>query len=324
MKKSSNRIRPSPPRIEELEPRILYSADFAPEVVPTLGFAPVVAEHRVVDLPSDIQRENAPLADDDYEIIFLDEDEEKETAKDTAVLSERAAQFHHELVIVDTATPDYQQLIDDILAQSTKPDLIEVVLLDASANGVEQLSLGSELLYAEKQEAYWRELISIVRQQYNGSLIYAENYDNETFGTTSNVRWWDALDYISIDAYYDLIPEENTHPTLEDMLEAWKPIVARLESYSAEWNKPILIPEMGYRSAKGSIHHPWDFPRSNTIDLQEQANAYEAFYKSFAHKPWFAGVLWWSHSGFEPDTIENTSYSPINKPAEEIIRQYLN
>jgi hypothetical protein len=194
----------------------------------------------------------------------------------------------------------------------------------AAANGVEQLSLGSELLYAEKQEAYWRELISIVRQQYNGSLIYAENYDNETFGTTSNVRWWDALDYISIDAYYDLIPEENTHPTLEDMLEAWKPIVARLESYSAEWNKPILIPEMGYRSAKGSIHHPWDFPRSNTIDLQEQANAYEAFYKSFAHKPWFAGVLWWSHSGFEPETIENTSYSPINKPAEDIIRQYLN
>ena len=193
----------------------------------------------------------------------------------------------------------------------------------AAANGVEQLSLGSELLYAEKQEAYWRELISIVRQQYNGSLIYAENYDNETFGMTSNVRWWDALDYISIDAYYDLIPEENTHPTLEDMLEAWKPIVARLESYSAEWNRPILIPEIGYRSVKGSVHHPWDSPRSTTIDLQEQANAYEAFYKSFANKPWFAGVLWWSHSRLEPDAIENTSYSPINKPAEDIIRQYL-
>ncbi len=194
----------------------------------------------------------------------------------------------------------------------------------AEENGVEQLTIGSELMYAEKQETHWRELISAIRQRYEGTLIYAENYDNETFSTTSNVRWWDALDYIAIDAYYDLIPEENTDPTLEDMLEAWKPIVQRLESYSAEWHKPILIPEIGYRSSKGSVQHPWDDPVSNTIDLQEQANAYEAFYKSFADKPWFAGVVWWGHSRSEPDSIENTSYSPIEKPAEDVIRQHLN
>lgn len=194
----------------------------------------------------------------------------------------------------------------------------------AAENGVEQFSVGSELIYSEKQESHWRELISTIRQKYDGSLIYAENYDNATFGTnTSNIRWWDALDYISIDAYYDLIPETNNNPTLEDMLEAWKPIVQRMESYSAEWNKPILIPELGYRSAKGSVHHPWDDPISNTVDLEEQANAYEAFYKSFANKSWFAGVMWWSHSKSEPDSIENTSYSPIGKPAEDIIRQYL-
>jgi len=195
----------------------------------------------------------------------------------------------------------------------------------AAENGVEQFSVGSELIYSEKQETHWRELISNIRQQYNGSLIYAENYDNDSLDTNaSNVRWWDALDYISIDAYYDLIPEENKNPTLEDMLQAWQPIVERLAAYSSEWNKPILIPELGYRSAKGSVHHPWDDPSSNTIDLQEQANAYEAFYKSFANKSWFAGVIWWSHSKSEPNSIENTSYSPIGKPAEDIIRQYPN
>jgi hypothetical protein len=193
----------------------------------------------------------------------------------------------------------------------------------AADNGVEQLSLGMELMYAEKQEAHWRELISIIRQRYSGSLIYAENYQTETYSSeVSNVNWWDALDYIGIDAYYDLIPEDNINPTVEDIMEAWRPIVERLEMYSQEWNKPILIPEIGYRSSQGSVQHPWDDPNGNTVDLQEQANAYEAFYKSFANKPWFAGVFWWSHSTSEPDSIENTSYSPIGKPAEGIIRQY--
>jgi hypothetical protein len=193
----------------------------------------------------------------------------------------------------------------------------------AASNGVEQLSLGMELMYAEKQEAHWRELIPIIRQRFSGTLIYAENYQTETYTSEiSNVNWWDLLDYIGIDAYYDLVPEGKTNPTLEDMVEAWKPIVERLEKYSQKWNKPILIPELGYRSSHGSVHHPWDNPRGD-VDLQEQANAYEAFYKSFTDKSWFAGVFWWAHSKNEPSSIENTSYSPMGKPAEAIIRQYL-
>ncbi|MCP5030015.1 MAG: DUF4347 domain-containing protein, partial [Actinomycetia bacterium] len=45
----------------------------------------------------------------------------------------------HELVVVDTATPEYQQLVDDILAQSSDDRTIEVVLLDARQDGLDQL-----------------------------------------------------------------------------------------------------------------------------------------------------------------------------------------
>lgn len=192
----------------------------------------------------------------------------------------------------------------------------------AEQNGVEQFSVGMELMYAEKQEAHFRQLINTLRQQFSGKLIYAENYKPETDGvSTSNVRFWDALDFIGIDAYYDLIPESNQNPTLNDMLEAWKPIVERLERYSAEWSKPIFIPELGYRSTKGATHHPWDFTPAVSIDLQEQENAYKAFYQSFADKPWFAGIIWWSHSA-DSSSLDD-GYSPIGKPAEAVIRQYL-
>jgi hypothetical protein len=194
----------------------------------------------------------------------------------------------------------------------------------AEDNDVEQLSIGMELMYAEKQEAHWRKLISVVRQRYRGALIYAENYQTETYRSDiSNVNWWDALDYIGIDAYYDLVPEAITDPSLDDMLEAWKPIVARLEKYSKKWDKPILIPELGYRSVKGVTHHPWDNPHNRPADLQEQENAYRAFYQSFIGKPWFAGVIWWAHSTHEPKSVENTRYSPLGKPAENVIREYL-
>ncbi len=46
----------------------------------------------------------------------------------------------HELVVVDTATPDYQRLIDDILAQSGDDRDFEIVLLDSNADGIEQIS----------------------------------------------------------------------------------------------------------------------------------------------------------------------------------------
>ena len=136
--KSNPKIRPSPPRIEELEPRILYSADFAPEVIPTLGSSPVVAEYRVIEAETEIQIDDFEADTGEYEIIIVDESELQ--AEDTAVLSQSAESSTRELVIVDTATPDYQQLIDDILAQSTQANLIEVVLLDSSRNGFEQLN----------------------------------------------------------------------------------------------------------------------------------------------------------------------------------------
>ncbi|MBL4607116.1 MAG: DUF4347 domain-containing protein, partial [Pseudomonadales bacterium] len=46
----------------------------------------------------------------------------------------------YELVVVDTATPDYQLFIDDILAQSDENRQIEVVLLNSEQDGLEQLS----------------------------------------------------------------------------------------------------------------------------------------------------------------------------------------
>ena len=57
---------------------------------------------------------------------------------DSATMEEQ--QERNELVLVDTATNDYQQLVDDILAQQSAGRHIEVQLLDSAQDGIEQIS----------------------------------------------------------------------------------------------------------------------------------------------------------------------------------------
>ncbi|HEY6508524.1 MAG TPA: DUF2341 domain-containing protein, partial [Vicinamibacterales bacterium] len=98
------------PMVEEIEPRILYSADFAPGLAPETGLV-ADAEQRTVDPSGEFHH----------------------TA--TAQLQAR----RHELVFVDPATPDYEKLIADIRAQGGQRE-IEVVLLDAGKDGIRQIS----------------------------------------------------------------------------------------------------------------------------------------------------------------------------------------
>jgi hypothetical protein len=93
------------PLIEELEPRLLYSADLAPLALDGLQPAP---EQRVI------------VADGEY--------------------ASQSSSVRHELVIVDTRVEGYETLLADILGQADASRRIEVATLDASRDGVEQIS----------------------------------------------------------------------------------------------------------------------------------------------------------------------------------------
>src|ERR1017187_1919454 len=100
-----------PMLIEELEARILHSADIGPALLHDVSVAPQ-AETRVLDAGGEIA---AP-----------------------AVQTQQTQST--ELVIVDTRTPDYQQLVDDIRSEAAEGRQIEVVLLDNQSNGIDQIT----------------------------------------------------------------------------------------------------------------------------------------------------------------------------------------
>jgi hypothetical protein len=186
----------------------------------------------------------------------------------------------------------------------------------AAAQGVGQFCVGSELKGTTHRDADWRALIAGVRSRYVGPLTYAGNHSD-----VLSITWWDALDFIGVEAYYRL--SVKPAPKLRELRAAWGPIIGRLSSLSAKWRKPILFTEIGYRSINGAARSPADSGIQGRIDLQEQADCYQAAFESVYWQPWFAGMYWWSWSpNPEEGGPDDSGYSPHEKPAEEILRKW--
>ena len=186
----------------------------------------------------------------------------------------------------------------------------------AQTHGIDQFCIGTELSATQDREANWRAVISGIRGYYSGSLTYAAN-----FGEEASINWWDAVDYIGVDAYYALTDKND--PTVEEMKAAWQPHLTTLATLASTWGKSIILTEVGFRSIDGANQQPWDWHTVGIVDLQEQADAYQATFESVYNQPWLAGLYWWS---WETDLFQggpcDNNYTPYDKPAEDILRSW--
>jgi arabinogalactan endo-1,4-beta-galactosidase len=163
----------------------------------------------------------------------------------------------------------------------------------------------------------WRRIISETRGIFAGPITYASNHEGEE----TTIRWWDALDYIGVDAYYPLTNQND--PTLSDLRAAWLTPTLALENLSRQYNRPIIITEIGYQSVDGANQHPWEWQTGGTVDIQEQADCYQAALEIFWRRPWLRGIYWWYWSA-DPNQggPSDTDYTPHGKPAEIILKNY--
>ncbi|MFH1239274.1 MAG: hypothetical protein V1653_04075 [bacterium] len=191
----------------------------------------------------------------------------------------------------------------------------------AEDEGVEILCIGTELTaVATMRPDLWKEkVIKSVRQVYNGSLTYAANWYEEY----TDIKFWDVLDYAGLDPYFPLLEKDN--PTFEEIKKGWKSYVAEIEKWQREINKPVIFTEVGYRSSTGAARTPWEHMPGKEIDLQQQADCYEALFEIFWDKPWLAGIYWWEWGpSVRSGGPNNRGFTPQNKPAEEIINKWYN
>jgi hypothetical protein len=182
---------------------------------------------------------------------------------------------------------------------------------------VEFFTVGTELMGTTHRADDWRAVIRSIREVYDGKLTYAAL----SYFEPLQITWWDEMDVIGVDAYFTITLTRN--PTLAQLRLGWLPTSWYLDWLANRWQKPIIFTEIGYMSVDGATILPGDWSSPAPVNMNEQANAYQAVFETFGSRSWWRGVFWWSLDT-KPDQggSDDRSFTFLGKPAEQIIRQY--
>jgi len=183
----------------------------------------------------------------------------------------------------------------------------------ADSVNVDALCIGTEYRKSVvKRSEFWKILISEVREIYSGPLTYAANWDNY-----ENVNFWDQLDFIGIDAYFPL--SNKREPNLEELKSGWAKKSKELKAFSEKWNRKIAFTEYGFKS----VDYMYGGEKSESDlkpNMKNQETGYSAFFQTVWKEEWMLGGFLWKWHLYEgAGGIENTRYTPQDKPAQKII-----
>lgn len=156
----------------------------------------------------------------------------------------------------------------------------------AEKNGIPIFSVGVELDQMLHRPE-WRNLIAKVRKHYRGKITYAANWDK-----FSQVPFWEELDLIGVQAYFPLsdVPLRNA----ESIWQAWEKPLAELKKLSHQFNRPILVTEIGYSRSPQAVQAPWIPGKSkNANDIEVRRLLLDVAARRLEQSKEIIGLFWW-------------------------------
>ena len=192
-----------------------------------------------------------------------------------------------------------------------------------------QLSDGSPSNVPQDAEARWRELISQIRERFKGTIIWVSSYPE---GVKSPPPFLDAVDQVYILWSAPLASEPNA--SLDAMQTQASTILDQeILPYQQLVGKPVIL-ALSYPSIdRGSLGciavlgggcldydllaqpNP-DIPEL-VLNLQDQANAYNAVLSAINDRTWVSGYV--SMGYYPPTTLQDKSISIHGKPASAVL-----
>jgi hypothetical protein len=150
---------------------------------------------------------------------------------------------------------------------------------------VRGLTVGTEMVSLSDETEHWRALIAAVRRRFKGFVTYQANWDE-----TDRVRFWSALDAVSISAYYPVARAPGA--SVSQIMSGWLDWQDKVEALHAASGRPVMFGEIGYRTVETTAVTPWDIEPAR-FSVAAQLAAYEAALRFWYAVPWFAGFHWW-------------------------------
>ncbi|MSP59347.1 MAG: glycoside hydrolase [Myxococcales bacterium] len=189
----------------------------------------------------------------------------------------------------------------------------------AERAGFDLFVIGTELKTATARDpAAWRRLAGEVRAIYRGPITYAANWDE-----ASGVGFWDALDFIGVQAYMPVTPRRGA--SVDELRAGWRKIATDLAALSARAGRPIVVTEIGYRATRDAATAPATWPENDPdprFDPGHQAACYRAALEALWGQPWLAGIYIWKWFTDSRDEQGPTDFSPAGKQAEGVLGEF--
>jgi hypothetical protein len=181
--------------------------------------------------------------------------------------------------------------------------------------GADTLEIGAELKGVSKDAERWREVVAVARAAFGGRLAYAANWDE-----FKQVRWWDAVDEIGVDAWFPVAASADPAPSA--VLAAWRPYLDALGAVAGRFRRPVVLSELGYSSSVGALIEPWR--RGDEYSAKEQVTGLRAAFRALTGRRWLRAIYLW-HWSADPEAggPGDTDHTVQHKPAEALVRTWL-
>lgn len=183
----------------------------------------------------------------------------------------------------------------------------------AESEKADAFAIGTELSQTTLQPQ-WSDVIGKTRAVFSGRLLYVAHNVEEA----ETVPFWDRLDAIGVSLYPPLGNDDDR----DDRRAAMRAIAGRLDMLAMIYRKPVVIAEIGLRSAAGAAAKPWESAeeRAAPADPALQADVL-ADWLEILDRPSIRGVMIWRwftdpHAG----GLADTDFTVQGKPAEHILQ----
>lgn len=198
---------------------------------------------------------------------------------------------------------------------------------------VEVLCIGTEYVVASqsKYTVRWRQLIADLRKSFSGKLTYAANWSGYLGPRImppeyQNIGFWSQLDFIGVDLYFPLTSAHaDTIPPYEVAVRTAVSASQQIGSVSYRYAKSVIVTEIGIQSVTGALAAPWDFSLGASTSGVPDNNVQEFYYRvmidAIGKQSWCSGMFWW-HWESVPSSNVVTNYTPEDKPAAVVLRQW--
>lgn len=183
----------------------------------------------------------------------------------------------------------------------------------AESVDVDLFVVGAELQSMERYSRHWQKLVADVRTVFSGQVTYASNREiSETFP-------WEVVDLIGVDAFFAL--DVPVGSSVEEMTASLRLQQDELLDTARALGQPLVFTEIGTTSQRGSFLRTWVWNHRTLVDQEAQADYYAAVCNVWRRE--LDGLYWWVthlHPIEEELLPRDTSFDPIGKPAEAIVR----